>query len=887
MSKRTLLVCALSVLVALSAAAGSFERFSLPRTRAAEGRLIAAGPSYAWVLTYPESRLVRVGTDGATQAVFPPVIPATALAFDPTDGGVWYANESKVGHLTPAGVKQEWQFPGSYMGQAREIVIGPGNDIWIAFDFAVGAVDRGSGQMARFDQASGSSGMTVGPDGNLWLAMGWRDAIGRLTPTGTFTLFEEAGLAPDRIAAGADGKLWFTTAAGTARSISTSGVFSQTFAGDSSDRIVAGTDGRLWWNQSTPALAKWVPGAASIESTFQLGAENVAVTALSASTSGVWWGSVGEKLGRVSYTGESEQWPFTPLAPDAHALVTFADAVWFTAPLSNQIGRMTADGTTTLYDLPHEDSEPYGITAGPDGALWFTEKSGDRIGRIDAAGTITEFDLPTLDGEPYGIATGADGNLWITLASADKIVRLTPAGVATEFPVPGGNSRPTSIAAGPGGSLFFTEWFGFQIGRITTAGVITERNAGGPTPLGIVAGPDGNLWYGTNAGLHRMPPGGGPATLVVPGFALAEQRIVGPDGALWSNSPNGLQRTTLDGTSHLFSGAPTGSGITVGPDGKIWITDDDRQSIARMHDDQPVTGTGRSLCVQSNGNVFGVLATFVDPDRRPSDEYSARIYWSDTDWSAGVIGEADPGKYDVLGSHDYSWAESMPLRVTFTALPGEDRIGGTYAVTANLVASELVPGTVDVPRDGIVSSVPVNGLTGCGWQAASTVSWITFPNGNSGTGSGALHYSVARNNGFSARQGTIDVGERTLTIRQAAAGGTGLYLVTPCRLYDSRNTSSQIGAGAEWQISTVGSCGIPPDARALVANITAITPANDGWLAVYRTGEPWPGVSTLNYRPGKTRANNALIPMFDAAFLIRNGGVAPVDFIVDVTGYFK
>jgi hypothetical protein len=29
--------------------------------------------------------------------------------------------------------------------------------------------------------------------------------------------------------------------------------------------------------------------------------------------------------------------------------------------------------------LPEEASEPYGITAGPDGALWFTEMHGGRI----------------------------------------------------------------------------------------------------------------------------------------------------------------------------------------------------------------------------------------------------------------------------------------------------------------------------------------------------------------------------------------------------------------------------------------------------------------------------------------------------------------------------
>ncbi len=38
---------------------------------------------------------------------------------------------------------------------------------------------------------------------------------------------------------------------------------------------------------------------------------------------------------------------------------------------------------------PTSDSQPLGITAGPDGALWFTEVRGNKIGRITTSGTIT------------------------------------------------------------------------------------------------------------------------------------------------------------------------------------------------------------------------------------------------------------------------------------------------------------------------------------------------------------------------------------------------------------------------------------------------------------------------------------------------------------------
>ena len=51
----------------------------------------------------------------------------------------------------------------------------------------------------------------------------------------------------------------------------------------------------------------------------------------------------------------------------------------------------------------------------------------------------------------------------------------------------------------------FTDWQGNKIGRITTAGAITEFavRTPGAGPDGIVAGPDGNLWF-SEAHLSRV-----------------------------------------------------------------------------------------------------------------------------------------------------------------------------------------------------------------------------------------------------------------------------------------------------------------------------------------------------------------------------------------------
>src|SRR3989442_14538742 len=65
----------------------------------------------------------------------------------------------------------------------------------------------------------------------------------------------------------------------------------------------------------------------------------------------------------------------------------------------------------------------------------------------------------------------------------------------TEFPLPAG-SAPLGITAGPDGNLWFTEPAANKIGRITPAGAGTQfpipTDSSGPGA--ITAGPDGKLW---------------------------------------------------------------------------------------------------------------------------------------------------------------------------------------------------------------------------------------------------------------------------------------------------------------------------------------------------------------------------------------------------------
>jgi len=102
--------------------------------------------------------------------------------------------------------------------------------------------------------------------------------------------------------------------------------------------------------------------------------------------------------------------------------------------------------------------------------------------------------------------------------------------VVTEFGtgISAGFPAPLGITAGPDGNLWFTESNGNRIGRITPLGVVTEFSAGitaAANPFGITAGPDGNLWFTESNGnrIGRITTG---AVIAAPVFASAVSRKV-------------------------------------------------------------------------------------------------------------------------------------------------------------------------------------------------------------------------------------------------------------------------------------------------------------------------------------------------------------------------
>jgi hypothetical protein len=119
------------------------------------------------------------------------------------------------------------------------------------------------------------------------------------------------------------------------------------------------------------------------------------------------------------------------------------------------------------------------------------------------------------------------------------------------------------------------------------------------------------------------------------------------------------------------------------------------------------------------------------------------------------------------------------------------------------------------------------------------------------------------------------------------------YTTAPCRLVDTRDADApalDAAGGPDRAFTLTGACGIPPEATALSVNVTVVPGAGAGQLALYAGDGTLPETSTISFAAGQTRANNAVLPLAadgSGSIKVNNTSSAPVQFILDVNGYFE
>jgi len=121
------------------------------------------------------------------------------------------------------------------------------------------------------------------------------------------------------------------------------------------------------------------------------------------------------------------------------------------------------------------------------------------------------------------------------------------------------------------------------------------------------------------------------------------------------------------------------------------------------------------------------------------------------------------------------------------------------------------------------------------------------------------------------------------------------YTLTPCRVIDTRNAPGRLSGpalqpGTGRMFAMAGVCGLPAAAQAVSVNVTVVGATTDGYLTLGASDRGIPGTSTISYRAGVVRSNNAIIGISNdgaGGFTAFNSSAAPVQLVLDVNGYFQ
>ncbi|KAA0252292.1 MAG: hypothetical protein EDX89_19085 [Acidobacteria bacterium] len=231
---------------------------------------------------------------------------------------------------------------------------------------------------------------------------------------------------------------------------------------------------------------------------------------------------------------------------------------------------------------------------------------------------------------------------------------------------------------------------------------------------------------------------------------------------------------------------------------------------------------------------------------------------------------------------DYDGAGSQVAGTSVRATSSNVDLVGSYAVHGRGSTLYLLLFNKDTADQAVTVSA-AGGLTGDVTLFRFTSAARLGPAGSAATSGGTLALTLP------ARSATLGVA----TLAAPPPAATRFHTLAPCRLFDSRWPAGPLGApaatgAAPRTVAHLGACGLPASARALSVNVTAVNPTADGFLTVHPADLPPPATSTVNFRTGKVRANNAIVGLSPAgAFVVRAGLSGSVDVIVDVNGWFE
>lgn len=384
----------------------------------------------------------------------------------------------------------------------QDIAAGPDGNLWVA--------NTGSNTIAKVSTAgvilqnyslptanAGVRDITVGPDGNLWFTETTANKIGRITTAGVITEFSvpTAASQPYGITAGSDGALWFTE-----------------FAGNKIGRITTG-------------------GAVTNEYVLPTGvtAPYDIVDGPQGSSRVYYTGSGSGYVGYLTLTGSFGGVATSSNASSPRGLTLSNASVWFTMYGLSSLGNLVTDTTIASINVGQQASY---LTSGPANSMWMTTASNQVVQLNDRGAVIGAYGITAANSNPAGITQGPDGNMWVALPGANSIARVSTGLVPTSTTAPA-ITPTTNVAAGTTLTASQGTWsntptsYSYQWQRCASTATASCANIAGATAATYVVQAADNAQY-LRTGVNAINSSGSSEVVYAPAVLVGSSKAPTP-----------------------------------------------------------------------------------------------------------------------------------------------------------------------------------------------------------------------------------------------------------------------------------------------------------------------------------------------------------------------
>jgi hypothetical protein len=309
----------------------------------------------------------------------------------------------------------------------------------------------------------------------------------------------------------------------------------------------------------------------------------------------------------------------------------------------------------------------------------------------------------------------------------------------------------------------------------------------------------------------------------------------------------------------------------------------------------PASGSlagGTSLTITGTNFVNGATVAFVElPSNNvfgtPSSKAAASVVFNaSTQLTVTTPSASSAGAVDVVVMNPDRQTATRASGFTYAAAPAAPTVTSVSANSGSTAGGM----NVTITGTGFVATPSVT-FGGTAATAEAFVSSTTMTATVPAHAAGLVNVVVTNPD---AQSGTLTDGYAFLPPPSASR----YYAVTPCRLFDTRNTTGPaaaspiLSANETRTFDVSGRCGVPDTAFALAVNATVTGSGASGELRIFpgNSVSPNPPASALFYAAGKTRANNGVERLSTdgtATLKVQNVSAGSVHFILDVSGYFR